>query len=75
MVLEDGTASLSSISKESQSIHQKRRRKSRLEIGSGIALALNNAGRALPYGFCAYVGIGGHAGVLTQQLIAAKFIF
>lgn len=26
-----------------------------------IALALSNAGRALPHGTCAYVGIGGHA--------------
>lgn len=27
-----------------------------------IALALNNAGRALPHGTCPYVGIGGHSG-------------
>jgi len=36
-------------------------------IGTGnrlgdIATALNNAGRALPHGTCAYVGIGGHSG-------------
>lgn len=35
-------------------------------IGSGnrlgnVATALANAGRALPHGTCAYVGIGGHA--------------
>ncbi|KAF7366316.1 Glucooligosaccharide oxidase [Mycena sanguinolenta] len=27
-----------------------------------IALALNNAGRAIPHGTCPYVGIGGHSG-------------
>ncbi|KAJ6485720.1 hypothetical protein C8R45DRAFT_997610 [Mycena sanguinolenta] len=27
-----------------------------------IALALNNAGRAIPHGTCSYVGIGGHSG-------------
>jgi FAD/FMN-containing dehydrogenase len=27
-----------------------------------VALALNNAGRALPHGTCPYVGIGGHSG-------------
>ncbi|KAF9559241.1 glucooligosaccharide oxidase [Agrocybe pediades] len=36
-------------------------------IGTGnklgdVALALNNAGRALPHGTCPYVGIGGHSG-------------
>ncbi|KAF8194117.1 glucooligosaccharide oxidase [Pholiota molesta] len=27
-----------------------------------VALALNNAGRAMPHGTCPYVGIGGHSG-------------
>jgi FAD/FMN-containing dehydrogenase len=31
-----------------------------------IALALNNAGRALPHGTCPYVGIGGHSGTLAM---------
>lgn len=31
-----------------------------------IALALNNAGRALPHGTCPYVGIGGHSGMLPM---------
>lgn len=36
-------------------------------IGTGnrlgdVALALNNAGRAIPHGTCPYVGIGGHSG-------------
>jgi FAD/FMN-containing dehydrogenase len=34
-----------------------------------IALALNNAGRAIPHGSCPYVGMGGHAG---RQLINIK---
>jgi FAD/FMN-containing dehydrogenase len=37
-------------------------------IGTGnrlgnVALALNNAGRAMPHGTCPYVGIGGHSGM------------
>jgi FAD/FMN-containing dehydrogenase len=28
-----------------------------------VALALNNAGRAMPHGTCPYVGIGGHSGM------------
>ena len=35
-----------------------------------VALALNNAGRALPHGVCPYVGIGGHSG---RQLINIKW--
>ncbi|KAF8878831.1 hypothetical protein BD779DRAFT_1789126 [Infundibulicybe gibba] len=36
-----------------------------IEIGNrlgNVALALNNAGRALPHGTCPYVGLGGHSG-------------
>jgi hypothetical protein len=29
-----------------------------------VALALSNAGRALPHGTCPYVGMGGHSGML-----------
>ncbi|KAF8878851.1 glucooligosaccharide oxidase [Infundibulicybe gibba] len=36
-----------------------------IEIGNrlgNVALALNDAGRALPHGTCPYVGLGGHSG-------------
>jgi FAD/FMN-containing dehydrogenase len=43
-------------------------------IGTGnrlgnVALALNNAGRAMPHGTCPYVGIGGHSGIYYSVLL------
>ena len=34
-----------------------------------VALSLNNAGRALPHGTCPYVGMGGHSGKQSINII------
>lgn len=40
-----------------------------LRLGD-LALALNAEGRALPHGTCPYVGLGGHAGTVSLDLVA-----
>lgn len=46
-------------------------------IGAGsrlgdIALALDEAGRGIPHGSCAYIGIGGHAGLYLNICLPSE---
>ena len=40
-----------------------------------IALALNDAGRALPHGVCPYIGMGGHSGRQLIDIYSILFIY